>query len=121
VSAGILVCVGLAGGLGACARFALDGAVTARAGLAFPWGTLVVNVLGSFLLGLLAGVALGADARRIAATGLLGAFTTFSTWVFASERLAVAGHRRAATLNVVVSLALGLGAVWLGRIIGAAL
>ena len=121
MSAAVVVGVGLAGGLGACARFALDGAVTARAGLAFPWGTLVVNVLGSFVLGLLAGLALGADARRIAATGLLGAFTTFSTWVFASERLAGAGQGRAAAANIVLSLALGLGAVWLGRTIGAAL
>ena len=121
MSAGILVCVGLAGGLGACARFALDGAVTARTSLAFPWGTLVVNVLGSFLLGLLAGITLGADAWRIAATGLLGAFTTFSTWVFASQRLAGAGQGRAAALNIVLSLVLGLGAVWLGRSIGSRL
>jgi len=121
VNAGILACVGLAGGLGACARFALDGAVTARAGLAFPYGTLAVNILGSFLLGLLAGITLGADASRIAATGLLGAFTTFSTWVFASQRLAGVGQGRAAAANIVVSLALGLGAVWLGRSIGAGL
>ncbi len=121
MSAGILACVGLAGGLGACARFALDSSVTARTGLAFPWGTLVVNVLGSFLLGLLAGIVLGADAWRIAATGLLGAFTTFSTWVFASERLEGAGEAGAAAANIVVSLALGLCAVWLGRTIGAAL
>ena len=121
MSAVVLLGVGFAGGLGACARFALDGAITARAGLRFPWGTLVVNVLGSFVLGLLAGLALSGDARRIAATGLLGAFTTFSTWVFASERLAGSGQGRAAAANIVVSLALGLGAVWLGRVIGAAL
>lgn len=112
------VAVGLVGGLGALARFTLDGAVSARAGGAFPWGTLAVNLTGAFLLGLLAGAAVGADVYRVAGTGLLGAFTTFSTWVFESHRLGEDGQLRLGLANLLVSLALGLAAVWLGRELG---
>jgi CrcB protein len=96
------------GGCGAIARFLLDGAVSARVGAGFPWGTLAVNVTGSFALGLLgSSVLLG--------TGLLGAYTTFSTWMLESHRLAEDGRRTAAVLNIVGSLAAGLPAAWLGR------
>ena len=121
MSAGVLLAVGLVGGIGACARFALDGAVAVRFGRAFPFGTLAVNLSGAFLLGVLAGLALTGDGYRIAATGALGAFTTFSTWAFESHRLAEDGQGRAAALNVAASLVLGLAAVWLGRHLGAVL
>jgi CrcB protein len=105
--------IGLLGGLGAIARFLLDGAVTARAGSGFPWGTLAVNATGSFALGLLVGAA--DDTYRLLGTGLLGAYTTFSTWMLESHRLAEDGRARLGALNVAVSLVVGVGAVWLGR------
>jgi CrcB protein len=113
--------LGLLGGAGAVARFLLDGAVSGRAGRSFPWGTLAVNLTGAFVLGALAAANLGADARRLVATGLLGAFTTFSTWLYESHRLGEDGRLRLGVANLLVSLVLGIGAAWLGRELGAAL
>jgi CrcB protein len=115
------VAVGLVGGLGAVARFLLDGAVAARAGRGFPSGTFAVNISGSFLLGIAAGVSLSDDAYRVVGTGLLGAFTTFSTWALESHRLGEDGQLRLGALNFVVSLLLGVAAAWCGRELGAAL
>jgi CrcB protein len=96
------------GGVGAIARFLLDGAVSVRVGGGFPWGTLAVNATGSFALGLLGtSVLLG--------TGLLGGYTTFSTWMLETHRLAEDGRRLPAVVNVIGSLAVGLSAAWLGR------
>jgi fluoride exporter len=120
VSAGLLLGIGVLGGAGALGRFLLDAAVSARAG-GFPWGTLTVNLSGTLALGVLVGAAVGGDALRLAGTGLLGAFTTFSTWVFESHRLAEDGDARLGAANLLGSLALGLAAAWLGRRIGAAL
>jgi CrcB protein len=107
--------VGLIGGAGALLRFGIDGVISERAGSEFPWGTLVVNVSGAFVLGLLAGLALHGDALLLAGTSLLGSYTTFSTWMFETHRLAEEGELWAAALNVVLSLALGIGAAALGR------
>ena len=96
------------GGTGAIARFLLDGAVSARVGSAFPWGTLAVNASGSFALGVV-------GTNVVVGTGLLGAYTTFSTWMLETHRLAEDGRWRPAVLNVVGSLAVGLAAAWLGR------
>lgn len=113
--------VGLLGGLGAVARFALDGSVSARAGRSFPYGTLAVNLLGSLVLGALVGAALSGDRYRLAGTGLIGAFTTFSTWAFESHRLGEYRRMGLGTANFLVSLVLGVGAAWVGRRIGMAL
>jgi CrcB protein len=115
------VAVGLLGGAGAVARFVIDGAVTRRDASAFPTGILAVNLSGTLLLGVLAGLALDADANRLLAGGLLGAYTTFSTWVYDSHRLAADGRRGLALANLAMSLVLGLAAVWLGRTVGSAL
>jgi CrcB protein len=115
------VALGLIGGFGALARFTLDGAVARRLGRGFPFGTLAVNLSGAFLLGLLVGAAPDADVKRLLGTGFLGAYTTFSTWALESHRLGEDGQLRLGALNFVVSLALGLGAAWLGRRLGAAL
>jgi CrcB protein len=114
MSAAVVLGVGLLGGLGAVLRVVLGAAVDARARGRFPWGTLVVNVSGAFALGVLVGAGVAGDARTLAATGLLGAYTTFSTWVVDSRGLG----RRTGAANLAVSLALGLLAVWLGREVG---
>jgi fluoride exporter len=121
VSMGLLLGVGLLGGLGSIARFVLDAVVADRVGRSFPWGTLVVNLTGAFLLGLLVGAAVGANAFRLAATGLLGAFTTFSTWALESHRLGEDGQLRLGLANFAVSLVLGVSVAWLGRYLGGAL
>jgi CrcB protein len=121
MSAAVVLGIGVLGGLGAVARLLLDGAIAGRLGRDFPYGTLAVNLSGSLALGLLAGAALTGDAYRLAATGLLGAYTTFSTWMFESHRLAEDGRGGLALLNIGASLVLGVAAVWFGRRIGAAL
>lgn len=116
-----VVAVGLIGGLGAIARFAFDDAVSGGFGRDFPYGTLFVNLVGAFALGLVVGLALSADAYRLLGTSLLGAFTTFSTWALESHRLGEDGEPRRGALNFVASLVLGLAAAWLGRHLGASL
>ena len=113
---GLLVWLG-AGGLGAVgavARFTLDGAVARRTAGDMPWGTLAVNVSGSLALGALAGAGVGGDPRFLVGGGLLGAFTTFSTWMLETQRLAEEGEDRLAVANLLLSAALGIGAVALG-------
>jgi len=120
VSGGVLPWVGVAlfGGLGALARFLLDAAVTARTADWFPYGILAVNLTGSLLLGLVTGLSLHGDALLLVGGGLLGSYTTFSTWMRDSHRLAVDGRGRALAANLLGSLALGLAAVALGRWLG---
>jgi len=117
----IVLAIAAVGGLGAVARFLLDGAVSSRVGRAFPFGTLAVNLTGAFALGVLDGAAVGGDALRIAGLGFLGAYTTFSTWALEAHRLGEDGRTRLGLANLLVSLALGLGCAWLGRQLGIAL
>ena len=121
MSAPVLLAVALLGGLGAVGRFLLDGAVSSRAGRGFPWGTLAVNLSGAFALGVLVGAALSADGVRLLGTGLVGGYTTFSTWALESHRQAEDGRGRGALLNLAISLFLGLGCAWAGRRLGMAL
>jgi fluoride exporter len=110
--------VGLLGGCGALARFGLTLLVADRLHPHFPAGTLVVNLSGAFLLGLLAGAAVEGDARLLLGTGAIGAYTTFSTWMVETQRIEEAGKRRIAVTNIVFSIALGLVAAAFGRWIG---
>jgi CrcB protein len=121
VTAAAVLGIGLLGGVGAIGRFLLDGAVSDRLGRAFPYGTLAVNLLGAFGLGILVGLELDDDAYRLAGTGLIGAFTTFSTWTFESHRLGEDGELGLGVLNFAVSLVLGVALAWAGRQLGAAL
>jgi CrcB protein len=121
VSLAVLAGIGVLGGLGAIARMLLDGAVSDRAGRALPWGTLAVNLSGAFALGALAGAAVSGDALRLAGTGFIGAYTTFSTWMLETHRLAEDGRARPAFVNVAASRALGVCFAWLGHEVGAAL
>jgi CrcB protein len=113
--------VALLGGAGAVARFLLSTAVARRTAGWFPAGTLAVNLSGTALLGLLAGIALHGDALTLAGGGLLGSYTTFSTWMLDSERLAERHGGRLLAANLLGSLLLGLAAVALGRALGRAL
>ncbi len=110
-----------AGGLGAVLRFGLDGAIKRRTRGDFPLGTLTINLSGAFALGLLTGLALTGDALLIAGTAGIGAYTTFSTWMLETHRLATGGARRAATINIVLSIVAGVAAAALGRLVGRAL
>lgn len=114
------VAVGLAGGCGAVARALLTHFVNVRAGRAFPYGTLAVNLSGAVVLGVIAGSGLSGDALRILGVGLVGAYTTFSTWMLETQHSNALGHRGRAVANILVSVAAGLVAVWLGRTVGRA-
>jgi CrcB protein len=120
VSPAVALGVALAGGAGAVARLLVDGVVSARAAR-FPFGTLVVNLGGAFALGLLVGLSPGGDARHVLGTGLLGGYTTFSTWMFESHRLAEDGRGAAAVANLAGSLVAGIAVAALGRALGGAL
>jgi CrcB protein len=109
------VAVGLLGGVAAAARFVVDFEVSARSGSAFPLGILVVNLLGALAIGVVAGSALDGEAAVIVSGGVIGSFTTFSTWILDSHRLAVAGRAGLAWLNIGLSTAAGLAAVALGH------
>jgi CrcB protein len=116
--------VGLAGAVGAIARYLLDGAVQDRAAGIFPYGTLAVNVVGSLILGFLAGYVLGhtggGTAKTILGTGFCGALTTWSTASWETVRLAEEGATATAItfalVNLVASfLAAAVGIVALAR------
>lgn len=121
MSLALVLGIGLVGGVASIGRFLLDGAVAGRVGRSFPWGTMAVNITGAFLLGVLGAADVGADALRLGATGVLGSFTTFSTWVLESHRLGEEGQFRLGTANFLISLLLGISAVWLGRQLGTVL
>ena len=105
------------GALGAVSRFRLDRRLTrSRAGL--PRGTLVVNTSGCLALGLLTGIGLDGTAALVAGTGFLGAYTTFSTWLYETHRLAEDGLSGPAARNVGVGFAAGLLAAALGWALG---
>lgn len=115
------VAVGLLGGAAAAARFLIDSAFAARSDHPFPLGILAINLAGTLLLGLIAGAALSGEALVIVAGGGIGSFTTFSTWMLDSHRLADAGHAHLVWLNLGLSLIAGFAAVIVGHWIGASL
>jgi len=115
------IAVAVLGGVGALARFLFDAALAERAAGPFPVGTLAVNLSGAAALGLLAGAALHGAALTIVAGGGLGSYTTFSTWMFESQRLGEAGRATLLWLNVGLSLLAGLAALALGHWLGAEL
>lgn len=106
------------GGVGAVCRFLLDRAVSARHTRGFPFGTLAVNLSGAFLLGFLGGLALNPHAALLAGTAFVGSYTTFSTWMLETQRLGEERRVWPAVANIVVSVALGLSAAWLGMTLG---
>jgi len=118
-----LVYIALGGATGAVARYLVDGAIAQATGGSFPWGTLVINVSGSFALGVLFAFSveralLPAEIRGPLMIGFLGAYTTFSTLMLESWRLAEDGALALALANLVGSGLLGIVAVALGLTIG---
>lgn len=122
MTAAEFVLLALAGGLGAASRFLLDGAIRSRRATTLPWGTITINLTGSFLLGLVTGLVAAHTLPEgwllIAGTGFLGGYTTFSTASFETVRLIQERKFAAATANGLgvlsgATLAAGLG-LWLG-------
>jgi CrcB protein len=114
--------VAAAGGLGAVARLVFDGVLRSRVRVGFPLGTTIINVTGSFLLGLVTGLALAhglpPEWRAVLGTGFLGGYTTFSTASYETVRLAQQRRYRAALVNGVGMLVLALAAAGLGLWLG---
>lgn len=120
------VWVAIGSALGGVGRLACSRGMAALLGTAFPWGTLLVNVAGAFLIGLVAGLAgpgcrIGADLRLFLAVGLCGGFTTFSAFSFETMELLRERQLAAAGANVLLSVLLCLAGVWLGMVAAGAL
>lgn len=118
MSAAVWAGVVVFGGAGAVLRFLVDRTVSARTAGAFPWGTLVVNVSGALVLGLLSGLALPAHLALVGGTAFVGSYTTFSTWMLETQRLGEERQVWPAVANIVISLALGMAAAGLGLWLG---
>ncbi len=111
------------GALGAVLRFGMSNVVYRMLGREFPYGTLAVNVLGSLLMGflfvvLLERIVVSAEWRAALLVGLLGAFTTFSTFSFETLALFEGGEPVKAITNIALSVFLCLAATWLGLSLG---
>jgi CrcB protein len=119
-----IVAVGVAGFLGAIARYGLEGFVSSRNGGSFPWGTLVVNVSGSLVIGFLFAVLIEGRVvvvpwlRAAMTVGFVGAYTTFSTLTLETFRLVEEGSIGLAGANAFGSLGVGLVAVYVGVVLG---
>ena len=115
--------VALGAVVGAPARYLTDRWVQSRHDSVFPWGTLTVNVVASFLLGVLTGgaTALSPAVALALGTGFCGALSTYSTFSYETLRLLETRARFLAVANVVVALVAGFGAVVLGWTLGAAI
>ena len=116
------VAVGVGGFLGAIARYALGTYIGGRYGLRFPLGTFIINVSGSFLIGLiltlLARTTASAYWRYLIPIGFIGAYTTFSTFEYETLRAIQEGQLMTGFLNVALSLIVGFIAVWVGAELG---
>ena len=127
MNAYLLVAVG--GALGSVARFWIGGVIGAKWGETFPWGTVIINITGSFLIGVFFAVTALPDSRWLASpntraflmTGICGGYTTFSSFSLQTLNLLRDGQWLYATGNVVLSVVLCMLAVWFGFLLGATL
>lgn len=115
--------IALGSALGGVARFALSGLVANQFGATFPWGTLIVNVTGSFVIGFIntltapdGRVFVSGTTRQFLMTGICGGYTTFSSFSLQTLNLANDGEWMRAGANTVLSVVCCLVAVWLGHI-----
>lgn len=108
----------LGAGIGGNARYWIGGWIGDRLGATFPWGTFLVNVSGCLLIGLVSGLLLGVQDplpwRLLIVIGLLGGYTTFSSFSYETVNLLTEGSFRFAALNAFGSCAAGFAATWLG-------
>jgi fluoride exporter len=119
----IYLWIAIGSALGGSARYFASGVVAGLAGETFPWGTILINVTGSFVIGFFATIT-GPDGRLFVSTevrqfvmvGLCGGYTTFSSFSLQTLNLAREGDMLRAGANIVLSVALCLIAVWLGHI-----
>ena len=118
LSPGLFIVIALCGGLGACLRYMLDALIRRWLAAPLPWGTILVNLSGSFALGAVTGLAaqqlLSAQWLAAVGTGLLGGYTTFSTASFETVRLLQSGRIAASFANAVGTLVGAVLAAWLG-------
>ncbi len=114
--------VGLAGAMGALARYAVSVFVASRSGTRFPWGTLYINISGALVIGFLAGLAarkvLSLPLQTVLATGFLGGYTTFSTFTWEGMQLWRGGNHRQSLLYLGGNVVPGLLAAALGLVLG---
>ncbi len=118
-----LIYIAIGGAIGAVLRFTISNGVYAWLGRGFPWGTLVVNVFGSLLMGLLyvffvERMSVSVEMRSLILVGLLGAFTTFSTFSIETLNLIESGDLIPAGINMFVSVFCCVAACWLGLMLG---
>ena len=123
-SSALAIWVAIGSALGGVARYWCSGVVAHYVGETFPWGTLIVNVIGSFLIGLIATVSgtdgrflIPPEARQFMMVGILGGFTTFSSFSLQTLNLARDGEWLLAGANVVGSVVLCLIMVWVGHVL----
>ena len=121
-----LVLIALAGACGTLARYGLAGLVQRWSGVGFPWGTVVVNILGCLLFGIVWGLAserwgVSSQMRIVILVGFLGAFTTFSTFVSETSQLFIGSEMLYAMGNMVLQNTIGIGAFFLGMVLGRAI
>ena len=114
----LLVVLGAA--VGAPLRYATDRVVQSRHDTGFPWGTFTVNVVGSFVLGVVVGAAASPALVALIGTGFCGALTTYSTFCYETVQLAGGGSKLFAVFNALGSVLAGLGAAGLGLAVGSA-
>ena len=119
--------VALGGAIGSVARFAISGTIARGINEVFPWGTLIVNITGCFIIGFFAmltgpngRILVPPDVRQFVMVGMCGGYTTFSSFSLQTLALAQGGDMRRAGFNVVVSVAFCLVGVYLGSVAAAA-
>ena len=120
--------IALGGALGSVARYGCSAVIANTLGQTFPWGTMLVNVLGSFVIGFFATftgpdgrVLVSGDIRQFVMVGVCGGYTTFSSFSLQTMSLAQDGEYVRASLNIVLSVVLCLASVWLGHVAAMAL
>ncbi len=122
MSVSLIAAVALGGFIGAPSRLLLDRFISSRIETDFPWGTFVINISGSFALGLITGLAMHIKidpvVRALLGVGFCGAYTTFSTFTYESVGLIQAGQLFKASLNIVGSALIGLAGAAAGIAIG---
>jgi CrcB protein len=118
----VILCVAIGGLIGAPTRFLVDRLVADRVETDFPLGTFLINVSGSFVLGLLTGLDLAGHiplvVKALVGTGFCGAYTTFSTWSYETVRLLQEGEYLEAFTNAILSVVVGLLAAGAGMALG---